>query len=373
MTKGKNRVLIVTGQHFADSPRRVDLHFMAEQLLEDGDHVDFLVCRLSPISRFIKDGRYEQAMRYPANRWETFRERLEQFIWFAPYHPINLRNRLLNALVMPLYCAYPQFLPKAVLGRLPNYTHVVVESGPSPLLTRRLRRFAPEARFIYHAADRLETIGTHPCVGKQLAATIGLYDSVRIMAEAMRSDFPADAPVIFLPHGISKDAFDRAVSNPYAGPRHAVSVGDMKFDADVIDVLARANHDWTFHLFGKKALPLERLPNIVVHGEVPFDIIVPFIKHADVGLAPYRDGDGADYLSQSSLKMIQYSYCHLPIVAPRFAAAGRDHVCAYDPADPGSVCAAFEKAKAMDHLAIDTSSIRTWKQVVDTIFNADEG
>lgn len=373
MSRKPKRVLIVTGQHFADSPRRVDLHFMTQQLLEDGDHVDYLVCRLSPLSRFVTDGRYDQAVRLPRNAWDQRAERLEQFIWFAPFHPVNLRNPVLNALVAPLYSAYASLLPKAVLDRLPGYSHILIESGPSPLLARRLHQHAPQARLVYHAADRLETIGTHPCIARELTATMPLYDCVRIMAEAMRADFPDDAPVVYLPHGISKEAFDGATVNPYQGPRQAVSVGDMKFDADVIDCLARAYPDWTFHLFGKKALPLEDLPNIEVHGEVAFDVIVPFIKFADVGLAPYREGAGADYLSQSSLKMIQYSYCHLPIVAPRFAAAGRAHVCAYDPGNAQSIVEAFGRAAAMDHLIVDSSSILTWSEVVNQLFQDERG
>lgn len=370
MKSVSKRILVVSGHHFADAPRRVDLHFMSDQLREEGAEVDFLICRLSPLSRFLRDGRYEHARTRPVNAWFRLDERLQEFVWFAPFHPINLRYGWLNAVVAPLYRRYGSFLPKAVIERLSDYSHIVIESGPSPLLTRYLRRHAPKAKFIYHAADRLETIRVHPCIIKELNATLPLYDQIRIMAEAMRADFAAQDRVVFVPHGISKGLFDAAAATPYEGPRHAISVGDMMFDAGMIETLAAANPDWTFHLFGKKAQPLQPRPNIVAHGEVSFGTIVPFIKFADIGIAPYRAGAGADYLSQSSLKMIQYSYCHLPIVAPRFAAAGRDNVCAYEPDDQNSIRAAFERAKDMDHLTIDTSDILTWEDVVDRLFHA---
>jgi 2-beta-glucuronyltransferase len=372
MNSSSKRVLIVSGHHFADAPRRVDLHFISDQLRKEGATVDFLICRLSPISRFIRDGRYKHAQTRPINQWFRLDERLEEFVWLAPFHPVNLRIGWLNAVVAPLYRRYGHFLPQAVVERLSSYSHIVIESGPSPLLTRYLRQYAPDARFIYHAADRLETIQVHPCVIDELNRTLSAYDQIRIMAEAMRGDFASQDRVVFVPHGISKDLFDAAIISPFDGARHAISVGDMMFDAAMIDTLAVSNPDWTFHLFGKKALPLQPHGNIVVHGEVPFAEIVPFIKFADVGIAPYRSGAGADYLSQSSLKMIQYSYCHLPIVAPRFAAAGRDNVCAYDPDDPASIRAAFEQAKGMDHQAIDTSSILTWEEVVDRLFHRPE-
>lgn len=142
----------------------------------------------------------------------------------------------------------------------------------------------------------------------------------------------------------------------------------MLFDADAIDVMAVANPDWTFHLFGAKALPRRVLPNIVAHGEQAFERIVPFIKFADLGIAPYRDGASADYLSQSSLKMIQYSYCHLPIVAPHFAAMGRSHVMGYDPADPASIRAAFSAAGAFDRQTIATDGVLSWDETVDVLF-----
>lgn len=366
------RILIVSGHHFADAPRRVDLHFIADQLRAEGASVDFLICRLSPISRFIRDGRYKHALTRPINAWLRLDQRLDEFVWFAPFHPVNLRIGWLNALVAPLYRRYGHFLPKQVIERLGDYSHVVVESGPSPLLTRYLRKHAPKAKFIYHAADRLETINVHPCVIDELNSTLPLYDQIRIMAEAMRADFATQDRVVYVPHGISREVFDRAETSPYEGARHAVSVGDMMFDAEMIDVLAIANPDWTFHLFGKKALPLQPRGNIVVHGEVSFARIVPFIKFADIGIAPYRVGAGADYLSQSSLKMIQYSYCHLPIVAPQFAAAGRDNVCAYEPDNPISIRAAFERAKSMDHQAIDTSDILAWDEVVHCLFHAHD-
>lgn len=370
MKSASKRILVVSGHHFADAPRRVDLHFMSDQLRKEGAAVDFLICRLSPISRVIRDGRYQHARTRPINRWFRLDERLEEFVWFAPFHPINLRYEWLNALVAPLYRRYGHFLPKAVTERLSGYSHIVIESGPSPLLTRYLRRHAPNAKFIYHAADRLETIRVHPCVVDELNATLPLYNQIRIMAEAMRADFPSQDRVVFVPHGISKELFDAALVNPYQGERHAISVGDMMFDAGTIETLAVANPDWTFHLFGKKAQPSQPRANIIVHGEVSFGTIVPFIKFADIGIAPYRAGAGADYLSQSSLKMIQYSYCHLPILAPRFAAAGRDNVCAYEPDDQDSIRAAFERAKAMDHFTIDTSGILTWDEVVDRLFHA---
>lgn len=364
-----SRVLILTGQHFVDAPRKVDLHFIADALRAKGVPVDFVAWRLSYASRFLDDGRWTFARSHALNQWVEAVPGIEQFIWHTPIHPLNLKISWLNALTGPVFRRFGQMLPSAITRRLPSYSHILVESGPSPLLVPAVRKAAPQAQIIYHAADRLETINVHPMVISVLNETIGLYDSVHLMAEALRADFPPSAPVFYLPHGISKDVFDGATANPFKTPRNAVSVGDMLFDADVLEVLAEAYPDWTFHLFGKKAAPRHARGNIVVHGEVAFAEVAGFIKFADIGLAPYSAGENADYLSQSSLKMIQYTYCRLPIVAPDFAAAGRPHVCAYHPGDPASIRQAFRQAVGYDRAVIDTRSVRDWGETVDMLFS----
>ena len=71
---------------------------------------------------------------------------------------MNLKKQFLNRLSGLFFRHYADLLPKAVQDRLPGYTHVLIESGPAPLLTPLIRRKAPDAQIVYHAADRLKTI-----------------------------------------------------------------------------------------------------------------------------------------------------------------------------------------------------------------------
>jgi 2-beta-glucuronyltransferase len=247
-----------------------------------------------------------------------------------------------------------------------------VESGISLLTLPTLRRLAPQAKIIYHAADRLETIGAHPAAAATLRAHASAVDQAHVMADAIRGDIPAGIDTIFLSHGISKESFDHSLKSPYAGPRNAVSVGDMLFDAATIETLAKRFPDWTFHLFGRRATLDQPSANVRIHGETPFETVAAYIKYADVGIAPYLPKADADYLSQSSLKMIQYTYCKLPIVAPRFAAAGRHHVLAYDPGHADSIAAAFSAATTFDRETIDISGVLTWEEKTARLFGLSE-
>jgi 2-beta-glucuronyltransferase len=363
-----SRVLFVTAQHFATHPRKVDLHFMTEALNARGVPVDILSMRLSLISRLVGDERWTFARARPLNRWTAISPLLREFIWISPLHPVATGRAWLDRLTTPLARLYGRRLPWAVKSELGSYSHIVIESGVSVLTIPEIRRLAPQAVVIYHAADRLSTIGAHPAAKTVLGEQAGALDLVHVMAEAIKGDIPARTNIVHLSHGISKRAFDTCNSNPYAGSRNAVSVGDMLFDAGAISTMAGSFPDWTFHLFGRLARLPDRFPNVVAHGERPFDEIVGFIKFADIGIAPYRLMPDADYLSQSSMKMIQYSYCRLPIVAPDFAAAGRRHVLAYDPRSPDSIRAAFGAAIGFDRTTIDTSDVMDWTEKTARLF-----
>ncbi|MBB4105832.1 GumK N-terminal domain-containing glycosyltransferase [Allorhizobium borbori] len=361
-------VLFVTGQHFADAPRKVDLHFLADSLNANGDRADFLSLRLSLISRFSKEGRWEYASTRETNRWVRINDLRDEFIWVSLIHPFATRSAALNRLTGLVFQHYAALLPSPVRKRLPGYTHILIESGIAVLLAPLIRRLAPKAKLIYHAADQMETIGAHPCFRTVWDRSIRDYDAIHILAESQRAEMPAGVPILLLPHGIATDVFDAAVQTPYAASNNAVSVGDMLFDAEVLTTLARANPDWTFHLFGRKSRIEENFANVVTHGEVPFATVAGYIRHADVGIAPYSPAPGADYLSQSSLKMIQYTYCRLPIVAPVFASAGRPHVMAYEPGNPSSILAAFDAAKVYNRLSIDISQAMTWQDMAARLF-----
>ena len=108
----RRSVLIVSGQHFATQPRRVDLHFMADALARRGDHVDFLSVRSSRWSSLVKDPRWSFARSRPLNRWTSLGDERAEFIKFDALHPINSRFRLLNSLVRPLWKSLSSSVPR---------------------------------------------------------------------------------------------------------------------------------------------------------------------------------------------------------------------------------------------------------------------
>lgn len=351
--------------HNATSSRKVDFHFWADVFAARGHNVDFITVGFSPFTFLKKYGRRYEG---PFNRWVTIDFGARKFLWCPPFHPFTLGRRFLDNLTAPLFKFYPKFLPRILLDGIRDTDVFIIENGAGLMLLPELSRLCPEAKIIYSVCDRIETIGYHPVIVQAEKGALPRIDLVRVPAKVMVGDYPDHPNVRYIPHGLDKRLFDEPHKNPYMRGKNIVSVGDMLFDAGAIVVLARNFPDWTFHLFGKNATLPQSLPNVVAHGEKSFAYIVPYIQHADIGIAPYRPAPNVDYISQSSMKMMQYSYCRLPILAPVFAAAGRESVLFYEPSDEKSIIEAMRDAIDFDRNVIGVSTVGDWASTVDALY-----
>jgi 2-beta-glucuronyltransferase len=291
-------VFFVSG-HDASAGRKVDFHFWADSLEKKGCQVDFLTVGLSRATQFKKNHRLFSA---PYNTWVALTPAISKFVWRPLFHPFSLNRPLLDSLTAPLFGLYQKLLPAAITERVKRADIILIESGVGLVLVDAFRKLAPKARFIYTVSDLLETLSFHPMVQVAERAAIPWFETIRVPAAVMRESFPAGAPIKYIPPGLDTSVFDAPGSNPFKQGKNALSVGDMLFNPDVIERLARQFPDWTFHVFGKKArLPLP-LPNVIEYGEVPFQALIAYLQFADIGIAPYHDAPSVGYISQSSLK-----------------------------------------------------------------------
>lgn len=358
------KIVLITG-HDYEAPRKTGFYFWAEVLTGRGIDVDWLTVGLSRLTFLKKDAR---SYPRPFNTWVDIRPHLKKFVWCPLFHPSNFNNRFLNAITAPVFRLYPYLLPASVKTQIKNADVFIIESGAGPLLVPVLKKINPKARFIYNHSDRFNVVKFHPVIPQTEKNNAKFFDLIRTNASATVQDFETGLPVRYVPQAIEKDLFDVKYPNPYSSPRNAISVGDMLFDAKAIETLARKFPEWQFHLFGRLSRLETPMPNVTAHGEASFANIVPFIKYADIGLAPYKSSPDAEYLSESSLKLVQYTYCSLPIVAPHFACIGRDHAIAYD-ADKieETIGTAFETASRYDRARIDRSDVLNWNEFLNRV------
>lgn len=360
------KIVLITG-HDYDAPRKTGFYFWAQILTERGVDVDWITVGLSRLT-FLKPS--PRTYTKPFNVWTAPKSRLRKLTWCPPVHPATFGNDLLNTLATPIFALYPCLLPRHVKNQIKNADIFIVESGAGPLLIPMLAKLCPKAKFIYNHSDRFNVVKFHPLIPNGEKKALRYFSKIRTNAAATTADFPPDAPVEYIPQAIDKDVFEGNFINPYQETKNAISVGDMLFDAHAIEVLAKAYPDWTFHLFGKKSALENPLLNVIAHGEVSFAHLVPYLLYADIGLAPYKDAPDAEYLSDSSLKLVQYTWCKLPIVAPDFATKRRDHAMAYNAKDvDGTIVPAFAKALTVDKNSIDRSNVLNWNEFLERMLN----
>ena len=373
-----NVVLIST--HYYGSKRKAGFHFLAEAFAALGWHVTFMTVGISPISGLRGDLRLRYPVRAEANRVITKAAGIDSFVWYTPWHPFHLRHPLLDTLSAPLarhYAALPwhgaeSFLDKAKV--------IIFESTTGLLLFDRVRETAPPARLIYRISDDTRNLGLHGSViaAEERAAPHFHLISAPSRHAAMR--FSHLPQTFWQPHGLDASVFDQPRPSPFAPsatksprPVRAISVGSSFFDADFIVQAATAFPHWEFHILGNTP-PLPPLANIIAHGELPFAETVPYFQHADIGLAPYIYRPGAETLADSSLKLLQYTYCRLPAVTPHFATRlDRPHIFGYRPGDGASIRQALAAALAFNRAQVPKSAARPWTFVVQEMVRKAEG
>ena len=348
------RILVITG-HAAGGDLKATILFQAEALARMGHEVQIVTVDYSLLRKVLK------GMAPPAepNKVYEVEPRLKGYVWMPLFHPLNLPVKPAVAAMARLY---PMLMDGFIRRAAREADTIIVESGTGMLLAPALKRLNPHANTMLMMCDLMETLPCSEVVVERANATIALFDLVTFPAEAMRKNLKQARKALFLPQGLDKKAFVSDLPTPFTQPRQAISIGDMLFDAGTIATLADAYPDWTFHLFGRNSKLPYKVGNVIEHGEVPFAQLVPYLLHADIGIAPYRDAPFVSYISQSSLKLVQYTYCRLPIVAPHFAAAGRAHVCSYEPGNKESLIDAFAMAAEQPRDDIDTRQIKDWEE-----------
>jgi len=364
-----DRVVLVSG-HYLQSRRKAGFHWIAGSFHDVGADVLFLTAPISWLSWLRSDHRFQYPVRREANRILRIDERLCSYVWMTPWHPANLRSRVLNRLAGPLFSRYSRFDLGEAEPMIRSADVVIFESTPAILLFPRFRELAPNARFIYRVSDDLGLLRNHPRVLAAEAEFAPAFDLVSVPCAYLKQRFSGLSNVQLHAHGISTDVFDAATVNPYepSDRPNVLFVGNSHFDHGFLEIAARLRPDLMFHVIGP--IPgLPQAPNICAYGEMPFDQTVPYVRFADVGLQTVRYRPGIESMTDS-LKVIQYTYCRLPIIAPTFIASDRRHFFHYEPGDDASIAQALRDAAAFDRSAVDRSGIMSWDQVRDALIGS---
>lgn len=353
------RALLIS-DHDYRTARRANMHPIADALARLGCEVSFVSVRFSPLSRLKGDSRSFLWDR--ANRPEVHNG-IECYLWKTPFHPFHPRIPIANDVATLAYRAYANWPNNFLDDAMRQASVIVVESGLGALLMPRARDRNPSATLVYVASDELATVGVHPFVQAQLEAAIGDIDQVCVPSPRMAPNFQwASDRLFYVPHGLNAADFPDDEPSPYTARHNAVSVGSMLFDRSVFTMAAAALPDVQFHVIGAGE-KFDAPANVRQHDEMPFRETIRYIRHADVGIAPYRPAPGCDYLCDTSMKLMQYEYFGVPAVCPDFASGERGDRYGYRPNDSASIEVAMRAALAKGRTATPKSFL-SWEDVV---------
>jgi 2-beta-glucuronyltransferase len=357
------RVVLVTG-HYLESKRKAGFHWLADAYWRAGWEVIFLTTAISWLSWLQRNYRMAYPILREANHVRWIQPRLGSYVWFTPWHPVNLRMPVLNRLLSPLFACYSHFpLGEAeVLVRQADL--IIFESKPGLLLYGRFRQLNPQARYVYRVSDDLRLLGSsHPVVVRAEERYAPQFDLISVPSRYLLQRFQHLPHAVLHYHGIRKDLFEHDYPNPYRGiwDTNLIFVGTSHFDYDFLEKACARFLHWAFHIIG----PIPHLPrqaNIFAYGEMPFLDTVPYIKHADIGLSVRTHYPATESLTDS-LKIIQYTYCDLPIVVPAHLRSARPNTFCYTPGDAESIQKALLAARHFDRNRIVKDDIRSWDEV----------
>ena len=355
--------LFLSTHAFLPTTRKTSVHFVSQALADRGHEVETISVGFSHLSYFKKRAIYSQLAAQQRNRFVQTDPRYRSACYLPLIPPFSSGNTLLNTLTAPFFKLYGTLLPRFMREAIVKADVIAIESGTAIVFLDAIRRANPGARMVYFARDRLDTVGASEYLQRLERRIVPLFDRIVVPSSHMAEGFREAGKVVIIPQGIDKKGFDSCKDSPYpVGTRNGVAVGNMLFDRNAVMAMATHAPDVSFHLFGE-GIPVDFPPNVRVYGERAFNEIIPYIKFADFGLAPYRLKERELYLVESSLKLQQYSYCELPILAPDLMTNSRPNIVGYEQRHETDWAGKLNRAVTMLHLAAWKEDILSWDEV----------
>jgi 2-beta-glucuronyltransferase len=248
---------------------------------------------------------------------------------------------------------------------------IVYESGITPIHFDLAKRLNPLPRHIYLCNDELRTIDAARYAVRTLDRVAPRIDAVILVARSMAGSLASTANAFYVPHGLDPSLGEQSDPSPYGAGTHVASIGSMLFDADFVAMASHAFPALTFHVIGSGQPHNARYgPNVQVYDHMAYEQTIRYIKHADIGIAPYRGDNLPTYLADSSMKLMQYDFFGLPTVCPHAVTGSFSGRFGYTPGDSASIRSAMGRALQAPH--VRSRDIRSWSEVTDRMLQPQD-
>ena len=358
------KVVFLSG-HFFNSERKAGFHFLAKAFKNKGFKVVFITSRLSLLSflrrdRIINEKGFKKNIVSP-----SFFEGVKSIINVSVFAPVSRNSKLLD-----YFATFFFRLNKASVKEICDSEYVIFESVSSIMFFDKIKTISPKATLIYRMSDDLESQNAPEMVLKYEKKIIKIFDLVSVPTKVMFDKFIKLSPnnVKLLFHGIDKENYDAQNVSPYSKDVNHVFVGNSNLDHQFVDIASTLFKEHWFHIIGNFE-PIVKNNNVIYYGHMPFKKTIPYVRFATTGLQNRSNEYGVAKTLSDSLKVLQYSYCKLPIIAPKIILAShRKNFFYYDDKDENSIKRCFEQALNFDKGKFEVVC-NSWDEVVVELIN----
>lgn len=361
------KILIISGHDYRTS-RRANLHFIAKSAAKINE-VTFFSAGYSWISDLIgRDPRTNS--RIIPNVEEEF-DGIRCYLDRGWYHPGGLKGRIPDVLSRRLFELHLHRTPKILSEYIKNSDVILIESGIACMYIDYVFDIKKSANIIYIASDDLQTLGVSSFLIGQLNKNEKNMFGIRIPSRLMADSFGDSENIFYVPHGIEFQD-DPRLTSPYdPGTINAVSVGSMLFDHTFFEYAATSFPDIIFHIIGSGSRKIFSFENIIKYPEMNYQDTIRYIRFANIGIAPYKLANVPYYLTDTSMKLLQFEYFGVQAVCPFFATSeGKTWRHAYSPGDRHSIERAIRSAVEAKSF-VTNNAFLNWDDVVLRILSPE--
>lgn len=373
--------VILISHHYFQEKRKAGFQCLAQAFSDLGWEVVFITSPIGVFSLFTRDYRMEYPVKTEKNRVIQIKPNFYSYVLFNLYTPENVNNylpfrkmpkigNLMNLILTIPYFFFGLYISKSLKELIHDTDLVIIESTPALLYYRTVKKACNHAKFIYRVSDDLEFLNCHPYVIEYEEKIAENFDLISVPSEYLFKKFSNNSNVVLHLHGIAKDLFDKKYKKPESFgkfEKNVIFIGNSYMDENFITIAAILFPKWGFHIIGPFSNSWKK-DNVLLYGELPFTETIRYLQFADIGLQIRTVKNGFSSLSDS-LKVIQYTWVQLPIIAPSGMNSNRKNILYYIPGDENSIKKVLITAAEYDRSSIDRSGILSWKEFAQTLFD----
>lgn len=363
------KVILFSFHHYL-SKRKAGFHWIAASLVDMGWDVLFVTTPLSPFSILIGDYRWDYTKFFERNRLKKYNDHVSYYSYAPVFSPLSQTGNFLIDNLSPFFLPlYKKWIPKNLRNEILDADIIIFESTAAILLFDLISDINLHAKKIYRVSDSLDILKVHDSIIQYEKSIISKFDLVSVPSQSLVNRFNS-SNVYLMHHGIDKKSFSERKEQPKEFrnyEKNFVFVGNSFVDSNFIKIASDLFPSYGFHIIG----PIDKFSsntNVQFYGEMPFQDTISYVMNADVGLQIRKMEIGLGTLSDS-LKILQYTWCKLPIIAPYGLNSSRNHVKYYLYDSSESIRDAVREAIEYDRTSIDTSDIFDWMELTKLIIS----